>query len=210
MKIIEIYNQKELDALPDSFAEYTRIYILAPIGVALIIRKARENSSVEAWGNSSVVARGNSFARIFSCKKLNSHDHSIVTLQDCDFPFKHQSNVRVIKTKTFQYDIKSFSEIYPAKRKILTLYKSVNPDTLCDFRTEGIKYEGVVTCPDFDPNPERQCGGGLHLSPTPQLALTYHKGKVLVCHVHVDDVVIYPFNITKVRCRKVKVIGEYK
>ena len=59
MKDIIITTQAELDALPASFDEYTRI-IIKDTKSRLIVRLAWENSSVEAWGNSSVVARGNS------------------------------------------------------------------------------------------------------------------------------------------------------
>ena len=91
------------------------------------------------------------------------------------------------------------------------MYKSVNPDTLCDFRTGKIKYEGVVVCPDFDPSIDRECGGGLHLSPTPTMALNYDHGKVLRCEVKKNDFVIYQAgDFTKVRCRVIKVLGEAK
>jgi hypothetical protein len=163
-----------------------------------------------AWESSRVEARENSVNRIFSCSKLESHHHAIVTLQDFECDFVHKSDIPVIKTKTFQHDLVSFLEIYPAKRKIVVLYKSVNPENNCDFYTGQIKYEGTVICPNFDPNPERQCGSGLHLSPTPELARSYNNGKVLECHVHIDDIVIYGPDISKVRCRKVKVIGEVK
>ncbi len=110
-----------------------------------------------------------------------------------------------------EYDITSFTGIYKdnliGKSKI-TLYKSVNPDTLCDFYTGKIKYAGTVTCPDFDPNPERECGGGLHLSPTPELAMSFNRGKVLKCEVALKDIVVFGRNIDKVRCRKVTVTGE--
>jgi hypothetical protein len=59
MKEIIITTQTELDALPASFDEYTRI-IIKSTGSRLIVREAWENSSVVAWGNSSVEARGNS------------------------------------------------------------------------------------------------------------------------------------------------------
>jgi len=93
--------------------------------------------------------------------------------------------------------------------KPLTLYKSVKEDG-CDHYTGKIKYEGVVECPDFDPDPTRQCGGGLHLSPTPYDALRYHDGKVLECRVDRKDIVVYATDVTKVRCRKVTVVGEWK
>ncbi len=58
MKTIKITTQKELDALPLSFDEYTRIDIVSTEKIT--VTKARGNSSVVAWGNSSVVAWGNS------------------------------------------------------------------------------------------------------------------------------------------------------
>jgi hypothetical protein len=66
---------------------------------------------------------------------------------------------------------------------------------------------GTVECPDFDSNPERECGGGLHLSPTPTLALSFNTGKLLKCEVMPEDVVVHKHGIEKVRVRKVKVLG---
>ncbi len=59
MKEIIITTQVELDVLPDHFDEYTRILIKSTTS-SLVVIKARGNSSVEARGNSSVVARENS------------------------------------------------------------------------------------------------------------------------------------------------------
>ena len=59
MKTIVVRTQKELDALPDSFTEYTVIEIRSTTE-RVYINKAWENSRVVARGNSSVVARGNS------------------------------------------------------------------------------------------------------------------------------------------------------
>ena len=67
MKEIIITTQVELDALPASFSEYTRI-IIKNTARRLVVKTsrenssvvARENSSVEAWGNSSVEAWENS------------------------------------------------------------------------------------------------------------------------------------------------------
>ena len=66
MKIIVVTTQKEFDDLPEKFSQYTRIEIRA--SSRIVVKKARENSSVvaresssvEAWENSSVVARENS------------------------------------------------------------------------------------------------------------------------------------------------------
>lgn len=67
----------------------------------------------------------------------------------------------------------------------------------------------MIKCLDWDNNPKRECGGGLHLSPTPKLALLYKQGIVKDCWVDVKDFIIYKYNVTKVRCKKVFVIGIY-
>ena len=49
------------------------------------------------------------------------------------------------------------------------------------------------------------------LSPTPQMALSYHTGTVLRCAVKAADFVLYqPGDFTKVRCKRVTVLGEWK
>ena len=122
---------------------------------------------------------------------------------------KKQKTVTVIKNKIATYTQKDFLDIYPADKKgDVVLYKSVR-DNNTDFYTGKIKYEGTVTCPDWDSDNHRQCGGGLHLSPLPELALNYNQGKLLKCKVNKKDFVVFPNDITKVRCKKVTVIGEY-
>ena len=142
--------------------------------------------------------------------KIEAFNAVVIVCQDCKPTIKrHGTGVTVVRTKKVLHTVKTFAEVYGDGTK-LTLYKSVEADTLCDHYTGKIKYEGVVECPDFDPDPKRQCGGGLHLSPTPYDALRYHDGKVLECEVARKDIVVYANDITKVRCRKVKVIGEWK
>jgi hypothetical protein len=121
---------------------------------------------------------------------------------------KKQKTVTVIKNKIATYTQKDFLDIYPADKKgDVVLYKSVQEDNT-DFHTGKIKYEGTVKCPDWDGNKERQCGGGLHLSPLPGLALSYNQGRLLKCKVNKKDFVVYKHDITKVRCKKVTVIGH--
>ena len=55
MKTIVVRTQKELDALPDSFTEYTVIEIRSTTE-RVYINKAWENSRVVARGNSSIAA----------------------------------------------------------------------------------------------------------------------------------------------------------
>ena len=60
MKIIAIKTQEEMDALPRIFKEFTRIEIRAEKNVRIIVRYARDNSSIDACENSSVIACENS------------------------------------------------------------------------------------------------------------------------------------------------------
>jgi hypothetical protein len=198
---------------------------------------ARGSSHVVAWGSSHVEARGRSHVEAWGSSHVEAWERShveaamnaslkiqnslviiekitqqaiAICLEQCTVKEKDDT-AQVIVCPRVLYDINSFTNIYKdnltGKGKMV-LYKSVYPTNLCDFYTGEIKYEGTVTCPDFDPNPERECGGGLHLSPTPELALSYNQGKVLKCEVALKDIVVYGRNIDKVRCRKVKVIGE--
>jgi len=208
--------------------------------------EAREISHVEAWENSHVVARGNSHVEAWESSHVeaweSSHvearershieasmnaiisvwskyavieslkDYATVVCVGEKCTIKKRAKTATVKVNpNVEYDIESFAGIYHANltdNSTIILYKSVNPETSCDFCTGKIKYDGTVTCPDWDPDPERECGGGLHLSPTPDLALSFNRGKVLKCEVALKDIVVYGRNINKVRCREVRVIGE--
>ncbi len=242
MNEITITSQLEWDSLPDSFDEHTNINIRIPGDIWLLIRRIPKNSSAvlrgnssaelwgsssaELWGSSSAVLRENSSAvlwensisRVFSSDSSIKTGHSsVVICQDCT-P-KIDGEGIVVRTKKFLHNINSFVDMYPAVNGRVTLYKSVHPDTHCDFRTGKIKYKGRVVCPDFDPDTTRQCGGGLHLSPRPYLARQYNDGCILECSVPLkytdyegvehDNIIVYGSDISKVRCREVEVLGVW-
>jgi hypothetical protein len=190
---------------------------------------AYDNSTVTAHGNSTVAACGNSTVRAYDNSTVRAYDNSTVAAYDnsvtieafmlcviimigCICKIKKESKTAtIIKNKVAEYEKTDFIDIYGTDENgYLTLYKSVNPDTLCDFYSGKIRYEGTVKPGKWNPDPNVQCGDGLHLSPLPEMALRYNQGKLLVCKVHKNDFVVYPFDITKVRCKKVTVIGEYK
>ena len=175
--------------------------------------RAYDNSTVRAYDNSTVIACDNSTVRVFSpdATILNALMFAVIIMIGCICKIKKkQKSVTVIKNKIVQYSKKDFIDIYGTdKDGNLTLYKSVREDNT-DFHTGKIKYEETVICPDWDKDATRQCGGGLHLSPLPELALSYNQGKLLKCKVHKNDFVVFGSDITKVRCRRVTVIGEYQ
>jgi hypothetical protein len=182
---------------------------------------AYASSQVRAYGSSQVRAYGSSQVRAFQASMLRIErktvkvhclkQHSVAVFMETETTIEEKDETAtVIVTPRPKYTKEIFCDIYKdrVEKDAITLYKSVRPDTLCDFHTGKIKYEGTVACPDWKADIERECGNGLHLSPEPALALSYHQGKVLKCSVKLDDFVVYPYNITKVRCREVTVIGE--
>jgi len=173
------------------------------------------SSQVRAYGSSQVTACGNSMIAVLSAFVIMHKiaQYAVIALDGVTIKLpKKAKTATVIKRKLIEYDIDSFVDIWnlTVEKDYVILYKSVRKDTLCDFRTGKIKYEGTVTCPDFDSSRERECGGGLHLCATSQGALAFAGGpaKLLKCKVKLKDIVVYGKNIEKVRCRQVEVLGE--
>jgi len=145
--------------------------------------------------SSRAVLRDSSYAKAYGTETaIDKLLHHAVVICEDDVVVKHtirHATASIIIQRPFIHSKESFLELYPPdEHGMVTLYE--------------------VECPDWDDDTKRQCGGGLHLSPTPELALIYHHGQVLVCKCHVDDLVVYPHDITKVRCRKVTVIDTAK
>ena len=156
------------------------------------------NSSVEAWGNSSVEARGNSSVSVSD----NSHVLVIGEIKNREFKQYDNGSIKIYITPNYD---KSVLDRFKKENEKQILYKSVNPKTDCDYYTGKIKYTigEEVIAPDFDPNPNIECGNGLHLCFNAITTRRFNKGKILKCLVDPEDIVVYSKNIEKVRCRKV-------
>ena len=210
MKEIIVHTQRELDLA------------VKEKDVEIIIRDTTEwlsvydNATIQSVYDNATIkyVYGNATIKIYSpdVTILNAVMYAVIIMIGCVCKLKKKTKtVSVIKNKIAEYTKKDFTDIYGTdKDGNLTLYKSVNPQNDSDFHTGKIKYQGTVICPDWDNDKNRQCGGGLHLSPLPHLALSYNQGKLLECKVNKKDFVVYPRDISKVRCKKVTVIGEYK
>jgi len=162
------------------------------------IQRVYENAIITIVSNTAIIEK--------------ALQESIIIFKNCTNKiFDCESSVTVLHKNTAKHNLKTFLTIYnltETENNYIILYKSINPKNNCDFYTGKIKYEGVVTCPDWNSDTNIQCGCGLHLSPTPENALQYNKGKILKCKVNIKDISIYPYDITKVRCKKVEVIEE--
>jgi hypothetical protein len=83
MKITIVTTQAELDQLPTSFDEYTRIEIRS--AARIVVASKRGNSSVVARGNSSVVARGNSSVEAWENSSVEAWENSSVEAWENSF-----------------------------------------------------------------------------------------------------------------------------
>ena len=172
----------------------------------------RENSSGVFRENSSGVAWQNAVLRVLSAGVTieKARDFSVIILQDIDAVKigSKADTCSVVLTKTTGWTKESFLEFHaltPDADGHIQLVK-ITDENGFDYYTGKIKYEGEVICPDWDATPERECGGGLHCSATEALARRYQStGFAKIVKVHVDDFVVYPHNIDKVRCRRVVV-----
>jgi hypothetical protein len=178
---------------------------------------ARESAHVVAWGSAHVEGFQNASFKVQEATvvidRLRQSAIAICLDTQCTVTEKDDS-AQVIVCPRVLHDIGSFCDIYKQNmvgKTAITLYKTVKAD-FTDHYTGEITYaaDTELTCLDWDPNPKRQCGGGLHLSPTPYLALSYHQGNIMKCEVKINDIVIYAPDITKVRCRMVKVLEEVR
>jgi hypothetical protein len=230
MKEIICHSQKELDAavkIKDAIiiikdtTEWVDVYGNANIQSVsdnATIQSVSGNATIQSvYGNATIQSvYGNATIKIFSPDITIESGclFAVIIMIGCVCKIKKKTKtVTVIKNKKSKYDKKSFCHIYHANlidKETIKLYKSVQPSDHTDFYTGKIKYEGEVTCPDFDKSTDRVCGGGLHLSPLPHLALSFNQGLLLECAVKLKDFVVCSDDITKVRCKKVTVLGEYK
>jgi len=78
------------------------------------------------------------------------------------------------------------------KKGVAVLYKAVD-DEFISSRNFAYKPGTKPKCDDWDPSPDRLCGGGLHFCPAPSVALAYNSDatKFVACPVKVDSIVVY-------------------
>jgi hypothetical protein len=81
-KVIIVKTQAELDALPDSFKEFTIIEIRSEPGVWIQVTKARDSSRVEARDSSRVEARGSSSVVAWDSSRVVARGSSRVEARD--------------------------------------------------------------------------------------------------------------------------------
>ena len=160
MKEIVINTQAELDALPARFDEYTKI-IIRDTKIRLVIRVARENSSVVAWGNSSVEARENVVVRVFSgyVKKIVLYGCAVALIAaTLDVKIEKKSeHCHIHITKELDWFERNAIEQIP----VIVLFKRVSKDFQTQEETANETTWTIgttLTIPKWDKS--RECGEG--------------------------------------------------
>ena len=152
------------------------------------------NSSVVAWENSSVVAWGNVFIRLFGALKINASAHVVIMLHGKAKQIIGGKRIKANKPKTPQEWCSHHG--VSVKDGIATLFKAVDEDySTSKARKVNVFYKPgeVPIAPDWDGG-KAECGGGLHFSPTPYLALSfnYDAKKFVACPVELKDISVHP------------------
>jgi hypothetical protein len=165
--------------------------------------EAWENSQprIEAWGNSQprIVARGNSqpqvVARAYAQLSLSGHGiaataaASVAILLD-----RGASATGGMQTTVRRHTPAEWCDYYdlPVSDGVVVLFKAVG-DNFRSLR-EGNYTPGTVPVADDWDGGERECGGGLHFSPTPRHAKSFNPGakRFVACPVALSDFVVHP------------------
>lgn len=143
-----------------------------------------------AWGNSSVVARENVFIRLFSALKITASLHVTILLHGTAKRITGGRKLKAHKPVT----AKQWCAHYGVSviKNIAILFKAVNDDF-----TSPHKFSyapgAIPVAPDWDGG-TLECGGGLHFSPSPAMALEFHADakRFVACPVKLADIAVHP------------------
>ena len=160
--------------------------------------EASGSASVRAWGSTivnvgdtaTVRAWGSTIVRVWGAASVEASKHVSVT--------RHGDQSKVSGGVVCQVPgittAEEWCEFYgvEVENGVATLYKAVDGD----FRSRyGMSYRpgSKPQAPDWDGG-ERDCGGGLHFSPSPSFALQFQPSaaRYVACPVRVEDIVVNP------------------
>ena len=195
MTTIEVKTQKQLDAALAKAGSYDLIAILGDGYFEISKRPASDSASVTAYGSASVRASGSASVTASDSASVRASGSASVRASKYVSVHTHAGQgkpkitggvlieVPAITTVEVWCDLHGIELVDgpkvmgKAKGKAITVFKAVDDDYATGYsRQKGLFYRpgtDEVVAPDWDPAP--QCGGGLHLAPTPQHALDYNR-----------------------------------
>ena len=155
-----------------------------------------DSSQVTACNSSQVRAYGSSQVRAYDSSQVAAYDSSQVTATKFVAVSIHGTNTKVtgghkIVIPTIETP-KEWCEFYgiEVQKKVAILYKGVNENY--EAQHNNFKYVPGTTPIAPDWNDRKECGGGLHFSPRPEMTLEFAPEaiKFLACPVKLSDIVV--------------------
>lgn len=184
--VTTVKTQAELDAAIKSGASSIDI-----VGGGFQVT-ARGNSQVTAWENSQVTARDNS--------QVTASKHVAVTRGSVYVMISGGVVIDVAEAKSTP---EKWCEYYGVEIKdgVAVLYKGVDDKYKSNFNAFPYLPGTTPVAPDWDGDRMR-CGGGLHFSAHPQLALSYNPSatKFVACSVRVEGMVLLDDKVKAIGC----------
>jgi hypothetical protein len=170
--------------------------------------EARDSSRVEAFGSSSVVAWGSSSVEAWDSSSVQAAKYVAVHLRSQRVTLTGGAVIDM--TAVDRNDPVTWAELYGVKitRGRMTVYKGVNAELRSAYNAFHYPVGKTVTAPDWEPT--RECGNGLHFSPTPTAAEAYCEPKrYLECTVAVKDLVVLGDKVKARSCRVVREVDRW-
>lgn len=176
---------------------------------------ARDSSRVEARDSSRVVARGSSrveastyvAVHLWSTKVTLSGSGHIIDMTTLDFDDPQQwCDYKGVTVRTRKRIITEDGMKVGCDVKVAILYKAVHDDWCTDRGPQWTYKPGAIVTAD-DYTTDRECGGGLHLCPTPSGSRGYLSTatRFVACEADLADLI--PLD-DKAKVRSVRVLYE--
>jgi hypothetical protein len=155
---------------------------------------AWESATVHTWESATVHAAGNVFVRVFSALRIIASAHVVIMLHGAAKSAEGGQQIAAYKPTT----PRDWCEHYavPTSDGVATLFKALDDDFSTEkARATGIFYRPggtIPTAPDWDGG-KKECGGGLHFSPTPTMAMEFNSSatRFIACPVHLSDIAVH-------------------
>jgi hypothetical protein len=165
-------------------------------GTATVI--ATGSASVEALETATVVAGGSVSVRAFGAAMVRARGQLAVEAADGVAVMRHRQGTAEIGA-TAPIDTRpgtaaEWCRYYgvPVTDGVVVLYKAVDEE-FDSYHGTSYRPGSLPAAPDWDGG-ERECGGGLHLSPRPTFALAAPEDdmRFVACPVRLEDIAVHP------------------
>jgi len=175
---------------------------------------AHDSSQVRACGSSQVRAYGSSQVRAYGSSQVRAHDSSQV--RACGSSQVRAYGSSQVRASRYVAVSKHGDQSKVSGGVLILIPKPETPQEWCDFHGVNVRYGVAIlykaldknfkSSRDFDYSPgtvpvapdwdggRAECGGGLHFSPRPFMALAFmpDAGTFVACPVAMSDISVHP------------------